>query len=235
MKKNLLCAALILLGLDGLHAFNPFTAMANVARGESGCQTSLVDKLARGLPNYEASRNSILTGPALKSRQAFEKDMAMLHRCIGNDSDRDQQVLLGKKLREHHPKLTEKVASVCSQDSQFRRMFPNQCAITGKAKSGIDRAKGIKRNAPNTKGNKRRKSNKVAPKNGVACSGQQPNYGNGQQPGYQMQSPPAYGYAPAPVDPMQQYQHQPQPGYQMQSPPAYRYAPAPVDPMQQYS
>ncbi|MCX7343924.1 MAG: hypothetical protein NT128_07260, partial [Proteobacteria bacterium] len=236
MKKNLLYAALILFGLNGLHAFNPFTAMGNVVRGESSCQPSLVDKLAKGLPAFQASRNKTLTGAALKNRQAFEKDIAMLHRCTGDDPNRDQQVVLGEKLRKNHPKLTEKVSSVCSQNPQFKKVFPNQCAIAGKAKSSIDRTKGIQTNSPNARGN----SQGTKAPNGRKArrgSGGNPNNGMYNQPpayGY-APPPPAYGYAPQ-VDPTQQYQQMmPPPAYPAPyaPPPAYGYAPQ-VDPMQQY-
>lgn len=254
MKKNLLYAAIILLGLNGLHAFNPFTAMGNVARGEGSCQPSLIDKIEKGLPNYQANRNKTLTGAALKSRQAFEKDIAMLHRCTGDDSNRDQQVLLGKTLKEHHPKLTEKISSTCSQNSKFRAMFKNQCAIAGKAKDGINRRKGIQTNSPNARGNSQ---NTKAPNGRKSRRGGARNPNNGmqqqQQQQYQHNQPPAYGYAPpyAPQgDPMQQYQQMmppppytpdPQQYYQQQYPQQYSYPPQypqqmmpPGDPMQQY-
>ena len=241
MKKNLLYVALILFGLNGLQAFNPFTAMGNVARGQASCQPALVDKIAKGLPAFQANRNKTLTGAALKSRQDFEKDIAMLHKCTGDDPNKDQQVLLGKKLRDNHPKLTEKISSTCSQNPQFRKMFPNQCAIAGKAKDGINRAKGIQTNSPNARGNsqgakapngrKARRGGGRNPNNGM----QQQQYQHNQPPAYPAPyaPPPAYGYAPQ-VDPMQQYQQMMPPayGYAPPPPPAYGYVPQ-GDPMQQ--
>ncbi len=242
MKKNLLYAALILFGLNGLQAFNPFTAMGNVARGQSSCQPALVDKIAKGLPAFQANRNKTLTGAALKSRQDFEKDIAMLHKCTGDDPNRDQQVVLGETLRKNHPKLTEKISAVCSQNAGFRSMLKNQCAIAGKAKDGINRKKGIPTSSPKAKGNpqkaqspngrKARRGGGRNPNNGM-----QQQYQHNQAPAYPAPyaPPPAYGYAPhpyaAPIDPMQhQYPMPPAYGY-APPPPAYGYAPQ-GDPMQ---
>ena len=240
MKKNLLYAVAILFGINGLHAFNPFTAMRNVVSGEGGCQPSLVDQIAKGLPAFQASRNKILSGQALKNKQAIEKDMGLLKKCTGDDPNRDQQVLLGEKLRSNHPKLTEKLTSVCTQNQQFRKMLPNQCAIAGQAKAGIDRRKGIQTNPTVAAGGSQRQKGQRSGKGSRRGGSRNQNSGGYPQqmmPGMMPQAPygppPAYGASPydypqypqqMPAMPgmMPQYPQQMMPGM-MPPPPPYGY------------
>ena len=114
MQLNLLYTVLILLGLNELQAFNPFTAARNAASGERLCQPELVDKIEHGLPAYKQSHNNphahvVHGGKAhLKQSQDFEKQMQLLVKCVGNGSrDNHHNHLLAEKLAKNHPMLTK--------------------------------------------------------------------------------------------------------------------------------
>lgn len=80
MKKIFQFAVLILFGLKGLYAFNPYTAARNVASGERLCQPKLVDEIKRGLPEYQKSHQIGSNGHVAHSNKSKLKNPMILKR-----------------------------------------------------------------------------------------------------------------------------------------------------------
>ncbi len=153
MKRILQFAVLALFGLNGLHAFNPFTAMRNVAAGERLCQPKLVDEIKKGLPEYEKHHGKAHHNKKrLKQSQEFEKKMEMLVKCTGGSESQENV----EKLAKNHAKFTEHLSKVCINDTKFGEMFPPQCQIATRADEHI---KDQKKNKGSFFGRKKKSAN----------------------------------------------------------------------------
>jgi len=135
MKKTLQFAFLTLFGLNGLYAFNPFTAARNVASGERLCQPKLVDEIKVGLPEYEkshgGSKGHVIHSnkKSLKRSQDLENKMQLLVKCTGSSVSQAQV----EKLAKNHAKMAQEMAKICYNDPQFGQRFNTQCQIAVQA------------------------------------------------------------------------------------------------------
>ncbi len=144
MKKIFQFAVLILFGLKGLYAFNPYTAARNVASGERLCQPKLVDEIKRGLPDYQKSHQIGSNGHVahsnkskLKKSHDLEKKMQMLVKCTGSNTSQAN----AEKLAKNHAKFAQALSKVCRTDPQFGQTFGPQCQLAVDADNHLDRKK----------------------------------------------------------------------------------------------
>jgi hypothetical protein len=201
MKKTLQFAFLTLFGLNGLYAFNPFTAARNVASGERLCQPKLVDEIKVGLPEYEKSHGGSnghvihSNKKSLKRSQDLEKKMQLLVKCTGSSVSQAQV----EKLAKNHAKMAQEMAKICYNDPQFGQRFNTQCQIAVQADNYLKKKSAKKKSKGSMfsrmTGKKKSPSYyQSAPSNNGYGGNYNPMYG-GQQPQFGGQ-PQQFGYNP---------------------------------------
>jgi len=115
MKRHLLYTTAILATLNGLQAFNPFTAIGNAASKVS-CTTNLIKEVASGLPAYKQSQ------------------IQQIKKCVGNVSQEDHEAL-AENMAKTNPNFTKALSKLCKSNEQFNRNLKPECNVTMQAVS----------------------------------------------------------------------------------------------------